>query len=130
MTTTIKALIVVLCVSSGLAVRLSGSRAAVLETQNANVAAGAGANAAELFDAKCAKCHGKDGKAKTLAGRLKSARNFTDVKWQESVNDERLTSSIMNGKGGMPAFGKKLSGAEIASLVAYVREFRNSSDQK
>jgi len=32
----------------------------------------------------------------------------------------------MNGKGGMPAFGKKLKNAEIKALVNYVRKFRKA----
>ena len=33
----------------------------------------------------------------------------------------KITSIIRNGKNSMPAFGKKLSRAEIAFLAAYVR---------
>jgi mono/diheme cytochrome c family protein len=34
---------------------------------------------------------------------------------------------VSNGKGGMPAFGKKLKPSEIKSLVNYVRRFRPSN---
>jgi len=37
------------------------------------------------------------------------------------VSDERIFNSIMNGKGKMPAFGKKLSEPEIDALVTHVR---------
>ena len=77
--------------------------------------------AAELFSRHCAKCHGKDGRAKGMKGKLSGARNLTDPEWQERVSDERIFNSINNGKGRMPAFGKKLSEAEIESLVQYVR---------
>ncbi len=66
----------------------------------------------------------KDGRAKTLKGKLKHARDLTDSEWQGRVSDERLFNSIMNGKGKMPAYGKKLSEQEIDSLATYVRAFK------
>jgi len=81
-------------------------------------------SAAELYAKNCASCHGRDGRAKTFKGKLKHARNLADSEWQGRVSDERLFNSIMNGKGKMPAFGKKLSEQEIDSLVTYVRALR------
>ena len=77
--------------------------------------------AAELFNKHCASCHGKDGQSKTLKAKFNHARNLTDPEWQANVSDERIFNSITRGKGKMPAFGKKLSEAEIDSLVAYTR---------
>lgn len=77
--------------------------------------------AADLYSKNCASCHGKDGRAKTLKGKLKHARNLADSEWQGRVGDERIFNSIMNGKGKMPAYGKKISEPEIHALVAYVR---------
>jgi mono/diheme cytochrome c family protein len=81
-------------------------------------------DAKTTFDAKCAKCHGKDGRAKGLISKAKGIRNLTDAKWQEDVSDERLFNSISNGRGKMPSFKKKLSEADIDALVAYVRRLR------
>ncbi len=78
-------------------------------------------SAAELYSRHCASCHGKDGRAKGLKAKAKGARNLTDPDWQSRVSDERIFNSINNGKGKMPAFGKKLSEAEVDSLVQYVR---------
>lgn len=72
----------------------------------------------------CASCHGNDGRAKTIKGKLKHARNLTDGEWQEKVSDERIFNSIMNGKGKMPAYAKKLAQEQIESLVTYVRVLR------
>jgi mono/diheme cytochrome c family protein len=80
--------------------------------------------AAELYTKHCASCHGKDGQAKTFKAKLNHARNLTDAEWQEKVSDERIFNSITNGKGKMPAFGKKLTEQEINLLVAYVRSLR------
>jgi mono/diheme cytochrome c family protein len=77
-----------------------------------------------LFGKECATCHGKDGKAKTLKGKFKHARNLTDAKWQAEVTDERLYNSVHNGKGKMPAFGKKLTDPQINALVSFVRTLK------
>jgi len=77
-----------------------------------------------LFEKHCDTCHGKDGRAKTFKAKFNHARNLTDAKWQAEVSDERLFNSITNGKGKMPAWGKKLSEAQINALVAYVRTFK------
>ena len=77
------------------------------------------------YDAKCAKCHGKDGRGKTLKGRLTHARDLTAAQWQNDVTDERLFNSISNGRGKkMPSFKKELSEADIDALVAYVRRLK------
>jgi mono/diheme cytochrome c family protein len=78
-------------------------------------------SAAELYSKNCATCHGRDGRAKTFKAKLNHARNLSDPEWQERVSDERIFNSIMNGKGKMPAYGKKLSEQEIDLLVTYVR---------
>ena len=78
-----------------------------------------------IYDAKCAKCHGKDGRGKTMRGRLTHARDLTIAQWQNDVTDERLFNSISNGRGKkMPSFKKQLSEAEIDGMVAYVRRLK------
>jgi mono/diheme cytochrome c family protein len=81
-------------------------------------------DAGSLYNKKCAECHGKDGRAKSFRGKLSHARDLTDADWQQRVSDERIYNSISNGKGKMPAFGKKLSEAEINSLAKYVRDLK------
>ena len=75
----------------------------------------------ELYTTNCASCHGEDGKARTDEGKKRKARDLTSRKWQDSATDARITSSITKGYDRMPAFGKKLSAAEISSLAAEVR---------
>lgn len=86
--------------------------------------AGKARTAADLYVRNCASCHGRDGRAKTLKGRVIHARKLNDPEWQDKVSDERIFNSIMNGRGKMPAYGKKLSEPEIDSLVAYVRALK------
>lgn len=93
-------------------------------TANTIAASESAASAAALFSRHCVKCHGRDGRAKGLKGKARGTRNLTDGEWQNRVSDERIFNSINNGKGRMPAFGKKLSEAEVDSLVQYVRGFK------
>lgn len=80
--------------------------------------------AGAIFESKCATCHGKDGRAKTLKAKFNKARNLTDAAWQAEVSGERIYNSIANGRGKMPAFAKKLSRAEIEGLVGHVRSLK------
>ena len=80
-------------------------------------------DAASLFNSQCAKCHARDGRAQTKRGRQTKTRDITGAEWQNDVSDERIFNSISRGKGKMPAF-KKLSDAQIDSLVDYVRRLR------
>ena len=80
---------------------------------------------AELFKDRCARCHGEDGRGQTVIGRMVGAPDFTKEGWWDEEKDERrFVRSIAEGKGEMPAFGKKLSRPEIKALAAYVKTFR------
>ena len=100
-----------------------GSRPVSSAGQNSN-SSQAVSGPSQLFKDNCAKCHGKDGRANGLKAKIAGVRNLTDAKWQESVTDERIYNSITNGRNRMPAFGKKLTDAEIESLVAFVRSLK------
>lgn len=79
---------------------------------------------AAIYQKRCASCHGRDGRAKTLKAKFNDARDLTNWQWQEAVSDEQLYNSIMNGRGKMPAFSKKLSEAQVDALVLYVRSLK------
>ena len=83
-----------------------------------------GGDATSVYNAKCANCHGRDGRARSAHARHEHARDLTTAEWQESVSDERIYNSISNGKGKMPGFKKKLSDGQIDELVNYVRRLR------
>jgi mono/diheme cytochrome c family protein len=86
-------------------------------------------DAATIYRSQCASCHGKDGRANTLKAKFNGAKDLTKASWQESTSDEHIFNAISNGQKKMPAFGNKLSQAEIESLVAYVRRFKRSSSK-
>jgi mono/diheme cytochrome c family protein len=98
------------------------------QATNAASASGSSAlvqnTAKALFDKSCAKCHGKDGRAKTFRGKLTGAQNFTDKSWQESNRDEDMIETIENGRGKMPSYKNKLTLEQIQSLVVYIRKFK------
>lgn len=74
----------------------------------------------KLYTQNCARCHGADGKSETTIGKSLDAPDLTG---SGARSVKRVTNIITNGKEDMPAFGKKLSKADIKSLVAYVRRF-------
>jgi mono/diheme cytochrome c family protein len=86
---------------------------------------------AELFRNNCARCHGADGRGDTPLGHTYKAPDFTDPDWWRKHSDitsaRSLIAIVTRGKGGMPAFGKKLKRSDIPLLVKYVRRFRNQN---
>jgi mono/diheme cytochrome c family protein len=117
--------------AGGLAVTLmllswAGAIECVKGTPRSTAQAGSTERDARLiFDGKCATCHGKDGRAKTLKAKFNKARDLSDAAWQAEASDERIYNSISNGRGKkMPAFAKKLSRAEMEALVVHVRNLK------
>ena len=86
--------------------------------------ASAAGDARSDYNSKCAKCHDRDGRAKSRHAKHEKARDLTTAEWQDSVSDERIYNSISNGKGKMPGFKKKLSDGQMDELVNYVRRLR------
>ena len=73
-------------------------------------------DAAATYKAKCAMCHGPDGK-----GGKMGTRDFGSAE-VKAESDAQLTQIITKGKPPkMPAYGEKLKDTEIKDLVAYIR---------
>lgn len=81
----------------------------------------AAADAAATYKAKCAMCHGADGKGDTPVGKKMGVHDFASPEVQKA-SDADLTEILTKGKNKMPAYGGKLSDAEIKDLVGYVRQ--------
>lgn len=77
----------------------------------------ADAAASELFQKKCAVCHGKDGKGSTPMAQKLGAKDLTTL----TASEADITKAITDGKGKMTPFKGKLSDAEIASLAKFVK---------
>jgi cytochrome c6 len=82
--------------------------------------AAAAQDVAATYKAKCAMCHGADGKAETPAGKKMGAHDFASPEVQK-MSDADLTQAIEKGKNKMPAYAGKLKDTEVKELVAYVR---------
>jgi mono/diheme cytochrome c family protein len=76
-----------------------------------------------IYLARCALCHGPEGKGDgpAAAGLNPKPRNHTDGAYMHSRTDEQLLEVIRNGKGGMPAWKAVLSEQEIETVLKYVR---------
>jgi outer membrane protein assembly factor BamB len=83
-----------------------------LVQKQSQAAAGGTANGAALFSQNCASCH-------TLAAAHAKGTvgpNLDQLKPSRSV----VVRQVTNGGGGMPAFGGRLSKAQIAAIGSYV----------
>jgi len=80
---------------------------------NADVA-GAGAT----YKAKCAMCHGSDGKGKESM----KTPDFTSPDVQKK-SDADLSGIITNGKGKMPAY-KTMTPDEVKDMIAFIRSLK------
>jgi cytochrome c6 len=80
----------------------------------------AGETAEATYKAKCAACHGADGKGETAIGKTNKIRDLGSAEVQ-AESDADLTTIITSGKGKMPAYGKSLKPDQVKDLVAYVR---------
>jgi mono/diheme cytochrome c family protein len=78
------------------------------------------APARKLYLKNCARCHGADGKGETEIGKLNDTPDLTET-YVKNKSRKHAANVIANGADGMPAFGKKLTKAEIASIVNYIR---------
>ncbi len=86
---------------------------------------GAATSPEALYKQKCSKCHGADGAGETSMGKIFGAPDFTDPRWWAKHPASGHVAVIMRGKKNMPAFGKKLTRAQIASLATYIQKFKS-----
>ena len=70
------------------------------------------------FKAKCAMCHGADGKGKEAM----KTRDLASADVQK-MSDADLSGMITNGKGKMPAY-KTLTPDQVKDLVAFIRSLK------
>ena len=75
------------------------------------------------FKAKCASCHGTDGKGATPVGKAMKLRDLSSAEVQGQSDDE-LFSIIANGKGKMPGYEKSLGADKCKEQVAFIRTLK------
>ena len=98
-----------------------GLMSAVLAAGLALWSTPAGADVAANYKAKCALCHGADGKGDTPVGKKMGVRDFASPEVQKA-SDADLIATTTKGKNKMPAYGGKLSDADIKDLIGYIRQ--------
>ncbi|MBL8602319.1 MAG: cytochrome c [Myxococcales bacterium] len=81
-----------------------------------------------IFEARCASCHGADGRGDGLLGRtsVPPARNFHDPAWQASRTDAQLEDVIRRGglavgKSPLMPASPDLVPSQMAELVRFIR---------
>jgi mono/diheme cytochrome c family protein len=85
-----------------------------------------------LWKAKCASCHGADGKAQTDQGQKMGIADYTDPAWQKHHSKAQVKAAIESGvkrekngkKQEMDPFKDKLKPAQIDALVAHVKALK------
>ena len=80
-----------------------------------------------VFESRCARCHGADGMSHTFEGKMTGAAKFSDPEVVK-LADADLIVVVKNGKKKMPAFGKKLTDDQIASVLAYVHTLQKPAN--
>jgi mono/diheme cytochrome c family protein len=77
-----------------------------------------------LWKAKCASCHGVDGKGDTETGKKAKIADMTTPEWHKKTTDADIREAILNGKkvegGEMDPFKDKLSSEQVDALVNYL----------
>jgi cytochrome c553 len=88
------------------------------------------ADAKEVWDKECAKCHGAEGKGDTKMGQKLAVKDYTDAKVQDAMKDADMIKAIKEGvkekdsdKTKMKAF-PDLSDDDAKALVAYIRKMK------
>lgn len=76
------------------------------------------AAAEATFKAKCAMCHGADGKGKEAM----KTRDLSSADVQKQ-SDAELSAIITNGKGKMPPY-KSMTPEQVKDMVAFLRSLK------
>jgi mono/diheme cytochrome c family protein len=84
------------------------------------------------WKAKCASCHGTEGKADTDQGKQMAIADMTTDAWQKQFTNAQLKDATLKGlkrdKNGksqeMQGFADKLKPEEVDALVGYMRSLK------
>jgi mono/diheme cytochrome c family protein len=75
-----------------------------------------------VYTSNCQSCHGADGKGNAAMAKALGDKGLnltsSDVK---AMSDDDLMKIIADGRGKMPAYGKKLNKQQQTDVLAYTR---------
>ncbi len=78
------------------------------------------ANGEKVYKAKCASCHGPDGKGETAAGKATKARDHLLRRSEEGIR-RRVDGHHCEGQEQDAVYDKKITDAEVKDVIAYMR---------
>jgi mono/diheme cytochrome c family protein len=79
--------------------------------------------AGATFNTLCIACHGADGRGTAVRAAMPLLPNFTSHDWHTTKSNSQLATTIMEGKGLMPAWNTQLTADRARDLALYVRSF-------
>lgn len=87
------------------------------------------ADGADVYNKRCASCHGKDGKGQTTMGKKFNAKDYTTAAAWEGLTDEKAFKSTkegmtVDGKEVMKPFDGKITDEEIKAAIEHMKTFK------
>ena len=84
--------------------------------------------AERTWKAKCASCHGADGKGDTDQGKKMKLADMTSAEWHNKTTDAKIREAILNGvksaNGEMQSYKDSLSSEQVDGLVNYIHTLK------
>jgi mono/diheme cytochrome c family protein len=85
--------------------------------------AAAADEAADLYKGKSAGCHGGTGAGDSVVGKKLGVKPLNSAEVQKKA-DKDLAQIITKGQGKMPAFGGKITDAQVGELVKFIKSLK------
>jgi len=83
-----------------------------------------------LYKARCAMCHGADGKGDTKAGKMVETPDLlAERPWKHGESLEEVAKIIRDGAGKMPGAKGRLSEDQITAVARYTLRFLDPENQ-
>jgi cytochrome c6 len=76
-----------------------------------------------VYEKKCAMCHGADGLATTPTAKNFKVASFKAPEMMKA-SDAQFITSTRDGKGKMPAYKDKLTDEQIKDVTAFIRSLQ------
>lgn len=88
-------------------------------------------DASTVFDAKCASCHGNDGRfnERFIREYYPVPQKLT-MERLDSLGEDSLVNVIMNGRVNMNPYGNRISEGMARSLVQYMRNLAQEEEKE
>ena len=85
-----------------------------------------------MFKAKCAACHGNDGKGATKQGEKMKIGDMTSAAFKKEMTPDKIRATILDGlarekdgvKQEMKPWRGKITDEQVEQLVSYVRALK------